>query len=274
MKIELTLPEKARESILSARKWEGQVDMAYSPDGSRNLIRLTAVQNEVDSLPDLTEDERELVTMWNTSPYILGRARAESRNDVTTPDEIQMHANIIRAAINTVGSNRLLASMKSYFVACEKGEHIWKAESDTRPRNHGYKNLIGFLRKLTDLRKKGSGRPWWDRINKQAKAEKIEDDHPGLTLQLADRFAKTLLGRKSFGLKNPSKDYGNFKRAVEFALRIEKANPYDLKFGDLVEELIDCVKEHWAPEPVFSGHLCSEFTWKTLFPQYLKNIYS
>jgi len=273
MKIELTLPEDAREALLSAHKWEGQVSMAYSPDGSKNLIRLKAIQDEVDSLPDLTEDERSVVNAWNTSTYILGRARAESRNNVTTPDEIDIHVNIIRAAMNIVGCARLLASMKSYFSACENGDHIWKAERDTRPRNHGYKNLIGFLRKLTELRKKGSGRPWWDKINRQP-VEKIEDDHPGLTMKLADKFAKIMLGRRTSGLKNPSKDYVNFKKAVGLALRVEKANSYGLDFDDVIEEVISCVKEHWAPEPIFSGHLCSMFTWQTLFPQYLKNIYS
>ncbi|KKN89654.1 hypothetical protein LCGC14_0235000 [marine sediment metagenome] len=209
----------------------------------------------------LDADVLTLVNAWNEHPYIRYEAVQESRNNPITIDEVDTHGGVFKKAIKEVGVSKLLERMGSYFEACRQDRHIWEG------RNHGYSHLGGFLRKVTDCHAKRVGL-WWTKDGKK----KLPDKDPGLTLAIANAYAKKFLGRKAFGLKNPGQDYESFMVAGEW-LKGREDKP--LPRGQLITLLLDVVEDahgglKGAVPPSWLG---SERTWKVGIPAALKGMF-
>lgn len=268
MDVNFNIPKEARESLLTARKWRGDVTMEVVPiKGDRNLVRLSLIQEDSDRLQELRPDEARLVNAWNDDPYITGRARAESRNFPISDGDAVAHRATLRKAIDDVGMDKLLARMRGYMDACSDGRHIWANAAASRPSNHGYKNLIGFLQKLILLKRKGKGSPWWMRQELT-----VEDDHPKMTQLVADVFARKLLGRQKFGLTPSNRAYAHFRNAADRVAMVAGKNKWGLDAENVVASLIECLSGY-ITGGVSPGNLVSDHLWMVALPQYLKRRY-
>ena len=266
MKLTFEIPTAARTALSASRKWTGMVTMDIQPErGDRDTIRLTIMQEEAQSSKSLSPNERAVVQAWNNDPYISGQAKNESRNNLTTDAEVETHINVIRKAIADIGKDKLLANMRGYFDSCQDGRHLRLIPGSNRTSNHGYKNLIGFLRKLLELKRTGKGRPWW-----MQKSHEIGDDNPDLTIKMADMFASILLQRNKYGLTMASPAYVHFRTAAAYAKITSEKNPWGLKVERIMKEVVRCAADGVKDGMVSPGHLVTEHLWKVRMPQWLR----
>jgi len=207
----------------------------------------------------LSIEVQRLLDAWNCSEYVLAHPN-EGRNKPILDDNVKSHLPIIDRAIKSFGIESIIILIDEYFEACSRGEHLYNG------RNRGYSHLGGFLRKLVTV--KGNRRKlWW-----AGGHASIQDDHPKLTKQVANAYAKKFLGRSSYGLKNPSNEYREFASTADW---IEIMAPKtSLKPTTLLRYLLDCVEQeaHARGRTVTPAWLNSELTWKNALPQYIKRI--
>jgi len=266
--MQFTLPKEARTAILASGRWSGEVRLDLVPSKKDpNLIRMSLMEEESVQLQCLQSDEAKLVKAWNDDPYIRGQAKVESRNDPIRDDEVMAHLRIVRKALDVIGLDKLLTTMASYMAACSDGRHVWKGAHDVRSSNHGYKTLTGFLQKLLELKRKGKGKPWW------MKGEKVVvDEHPELTLLVADVFARKLLSREKFGLKPEDRAYQQFKAAADIVAVVAERNPWGLDAARVAGEAIECLGGY-IDGVISPGHMAGEHLWKVALPQFLRTRY-
>jgi len=204
----------------------------------------------------------KLIQKWNDSKYIQNKPNGESKNNVFTISELPEYKTLFKRAIKEIGLPKLSKAIDTYFEACSQGKHVWNGH------NHGYKHLGGFIRTVLEAQKKNK-KLWW--VGK--KYWKIEDNHPNLTLYIANAYAKKFLGRKEYGLENPSTVYPKFKKAGDCVR--EKYQKLPVKRDEVVLMLLDCVEQtcEKTNTQISAGWLCSDNMWKDYFPQYLKKVF-
>ena len=281
MKLTITLPDEALKAMASQEEWTGSgrvrlqpADAAFAPDslvihvGVRGAKARAAASKDARSARRaesyrLSATEELLLAAWNDSEFVREHAAGESRNHPLPPSEVPKHLPTMRKALAEFGLDGLLASMETYFSCCIRREHLWD------DRNHGYGHLGGFLRAMA-RHAKDKKQLWW--MKAAGTETPIPDDRPELTASLADAYAARFLGRKAYGLKNPSADYGRFMAAAgKIAAWAERQGWPE---GRATKALLDAVADGWqlggTPPP---GALGSERTWKALLPAHLKRLY-
>jgi len=231
-------------------------------------------------LPPITRKEKEIkerieggptpvvvmqvVDAWNEHEYIRFGALHERRNNPIEMDDVDEQRARILYAVNVVGRDELLDQMAAYLTACSEGLHIRDR------KNFGFKNLTGFINKMIHWQKDKKKTPlWWSR----GSVEKVEDNHPKLTLHIADQYAKIFLGRKKYGVKNPSIAYRHFKLAGDRIIKYYDS--VDLwEINEIVHMLLKCIKSHCNKTngTPSAARLCSDHTWAEIFPRYIKRI--
>lgn len=201
----------------------------------------------------------QLVSAWNDSEYIKG-ATDEARNNPITRQQIEDNTPHFKQAIKELGVKPIIVAMDRYFKACSAGRHI----SDGK--NRGYSHLGGFVRKLLKCKMSGE-KPYW-----ATKMARIVDDHSKLTKKIADSYAKKFLGRKAFGLENPSTIYETFCEAADWIEMKSKKLPFSE--DRLIDHLLNCVEQacNKGGLEMSPGWLSTEMTWKNRMPIYLKKI--
>jgi len=280
VQIVVNLPDAAVKAVEDRANWVGTVKAHLEPDGDLfapdalclNFPRARAAEADAKTAADdrrrkafsPSKSERLLIEAWNDSEFIREHAAGESRNNPIPSRDVAKHLPTIRRAIKELGITAILQAMHTYFKSCLKRDHLWDG------RNHGYGHLGGFLRAIT-AEARGGQRPWW-RKGHIGDDPPIADPSPSKTKGLADRYAKRLLGRDTFGLKNPSSDYAAF---VNTAKRlIAWADNNEWQYDRACDTLLDAVVGSWGlggcPPP---GALSSERTWNVVFPAHLKALF-
>jgi len=276
MNVVVHLPEEALAAIEARQDWAGPAQVAVQPAGGpfapdtvriafpgikrRKVGSAEAKAATARSAEALGPTERLVVEAWNDSEYIREYALGEPRNNPVPPREVSGLFPALRRALKAPGPEMLLEWMGRYFDCCLRRGHIWD------DRNHGYSHLGGFLRSVLRHQKDKRKPPYWMGA---ADDRPIEDPHAGLTLRLADAYAARFLGRKEFGLRNPSTEHAKFAMAAARMVEASKVNGW--KDDRAVRTLLDAVVESWglggAPPP---GALGSEHTWSVVVPAYIK----
>ena len=223
-------------------------------DGERVSIIILPGKQKAETSADaspLPDDVRQLVAEWNGSDFIRYEAVDESRNNRITSGEALQHLSTLKRALKEIGMVPLLKTMSGYFEACREGCHLVDG------CNRGYSHLAGFVRYAL----KNPGRkPWW----KKAAPEPYEDEHPKLTVKIADAYARKFLRRRAYGLKNPSSVYERFLRAAHWVEL--KAAGWKMNENKVIRLLMDTVAERY-PNSVSPGNLSSEIVWEDYIPQ-------
>jgi len=218
---------------------------------------------EMDRIP---ADIRKLVSLWNDSDYIKSEASGESRNNPIGEEDVLANRRLLERALREIGMPKIKTAMDRYFRACHEGRHIWGGS------NHGYAHLAGFLRRLLNAKGKNL---WWMSKRQPGRFEKpksIRDDHPELTQKMADMYAKRFLGRKTYGLANPSDEYKHFLEAADWVQAeagrgaFSEDDVIGLLF-DVVENLTDELGGVATP-----GWLSSEKVWKNHVSQRIRKM--
>jgi len=201
----------------------------------------------------------DIIEYWNNSKFITYAKKhreLERRNFSISCDKIGIDfAKIIKRAIISIGADKIKEEMNNYFIACEKGEHIW----DTT--NHGFKNVVGFLTKLLALHKTG-GSAWWERP-----VIIIDDDDPRVTQMLADLYAVKFLGKNTYTYETNSKEHTYFIKFRKILKKRMKKNNNIKAAADLVFTAL-----HEQFTVIQPKQLCSRNTWTIIIPQYLKKL--
>jgi len=278
MKLTLELPEEALDAIEGRIDWTGSAKVVLSPEGgvfdpdtlrisfpavkrATNVGKSAKAAATDNYAPSRTE--RLILDAWNDSEFIRDYAAGESRNNPVPPREVPKMLPLLRKAVKTIGAEKLLDLMGRYFDCCLRREHVWD------DRNHGYSHLGGFLRAILAYQKDGKASYWMER----KETAPIKDNNGPTTILLANAYAKRWLGRKEFGLVNPSADYGRFAAGAARVAEFGRKNP---KWAEdkIIGTLLDAVAGGWglggSPPP---GSLASDRTWRVVFPAYCKSLF-
>ena len=98
---------------------------------------------------------------------------------------------------------------------------------------------------------------------------KIKDEDEELTEWIADSFAVKFLNRSTFGIVNGTSTYEYFYKTHKV---LDKIKGLGYNEEDSLKHLLKCIKEFYDGKTVCPAMMCSEFTVKTLLPQYFKMI--
>jgi len=281
MKITVTLPDKALEAIEARQDWAGQAEVAVQPAGGpfapdtlrvafpgvkrRRVAKGDANAAAARAAEALSPTERLIIEAWNDSEYIRDHAVGEPRNNPVPPRDVIALLPTLRRIVQdrSVGPEMLLTWMGQYFDCCLRRGHLWD------DRNHGYSHLGGWLRAVQRYLRDRRKPPYWMGVRDD---KPIADEHAELTLRLADAYALKFLGRKAFGLENPSEAYPKFAAAAARRAAFAKAKAWGEDRA--VRTLLDALAESWglggSPPP---GALGSEHTWTVVLPAYCKARY-
>ena len=279
MKITVTLTDKALAAIEARQDWAGTAEVAVSPAGGpfspdtlrvafpgvkrRRVASADAKAAAAHAAGQLGPTEKLIVEAWNDSYYIREHALGEPRNNPVPHREIPKLLLTLRKVVEAVGPEELLTWMGQYFDCCLRRDHLWD------DRNHGYSHLGGWLRAVQRYLRDRRKPPYWMGAKDD---QPIADEHAGLTLMLADAYAAKFLGRKAFGLENPSDAYAKFAAAAARLAAFAEANGWEEERA--VRTLLDALAESWglggSPPP---GALGSENTWTVVLPAYCKARY-
>ncbi|HUX30715.1 MAG TPA: hypothetical protein VMV78_08835 [Thiobacillus sp.] len=279
MQIVVTLPDEAMAAIEARQDWAGTAQVAVQPAGGpfapdtlriafpgvkrRHVASADAVAAAARSAERLGPTERLIVEAWNDSEYIREYAIGEPRNNPVPPRDVLQLLPTLRRTVKAVGAEQLLTWMGMYFDCCLQRRHIWE------DRNHGYSHLGGWLRSVQRYLRNRNKPPYW-MVTKDDRP--LADPNADLTVWLADAYAAKFLGRKRFGLANPSEAYTKFAAAAARLAPFMVANGWDGQRA--VRTLLDAVAEGWGlggPPP--PGALGSENTWTVVLPAYCKARY-
>ena len=278
MKLTLELPKEAVDAIEGRIDWTGSATIVLDPKGglfdpdtlrisfpavkrAQGIGKAAQAAKTDNYMPSRTE--RLILDAWNDSEFIRDYAAGESRNNPVPPRGVPKMLTLLHKAVKNVGPEKLLELMSRYFDCCLRRGHVWD------DRNHGYSHLGGFLRAILTHEKDGRTAYWM----KQKEMAPMKDTNAPITTALANAYAKRFLGRKEFGLVNPSADYGRFAagagRVAEFMRKNDKWAE-----DAVISTLLDAVAEAWglggSPQP---GSLASDRTWRIVFPAHLKSLF-
>ena len=278
MRLTVNLPQKAVKAIEDNANWAGPADVkveptagTFAPDilavscptkAAKARTRKDAKSSRQATLYTPGPSERLVVDAWNDSEFIREHAAGEARNNVLPRAEVHKHLAKLRKAIKDVGLEPLMNLMADYFDCCLAREHLWDG------KNHGYSHLGGFVSAVLRWHQDRRKALWWMR----RKAGPVQDDNAELTKRLADAYAERFLGRKEFGLVNPSAEYGRFAAGAAGLAEFRKSNswPEDKAVGHLLDALADSWGLGGCPPP---GALASDRTWRVVFPAFIKALY-
>jgi len=272
LNIEVDIPVEVFDKISGRKVWKGKLTCTVNSlsNGRKDLIDVKVKKAQAKAYYQLGNDERKIFDRWNKNPYlealVKDRSSGESRNFPITLENFLENKRIYKLAIERVGVGRIIQLMDSYFDACKNDEHIWDS------LNHAFKNLIGFLSKVSRAEKRKE-KLWWER---SADKKIFEDSHPVLTKEVADSFAQMFLGMDTYDLINPSRDYRSFLKVgnnIEDFLSKNEVLPFS-KF-DLITYVLKAAKRH-ADEVdlniLYPGTLTTRTLWKIVIPQFLNEV--
>ena len=109
-----------------------------------------------------------------------------------------------------------------------------------------------------------------ERINRKRRG--IRQQVSDLTIVIANKYARSFLGRREFGPQN-KQELEKFGLAAQKILTL--SNRTELGKMELIKELMYCLTKEYSDrgEVVKIGQLCSDYTWNVLFPQHLKQAF-
>jgi len=263
MSVSFTLTKEEIDVILKDQKVSKKV--LFSIGDRKSAIEKKAKQKQIVKDVFLSQDERLVINHWNTHPYII-RAKTSfiegSRNLPIKSSDVRSNMSIIKKAVRELGVEEIVNSIETYFESCEKGKHIWDNKS------HGYKNLVGFLKKLVEIRKSGT-HTWWESGKEELLP--IEDDNEELTKKTANIYGRVILNQRRYRLENPSKDYVHFKKIGKNAWDLFESQilPYS-DIDDMLKAVMDGAKASMGGSQIISpGFISRQEFWTNSFVQYL-----
>ena len=208
----------------------------------------------------LAVDVIKIIDEWNNHPYVREVGINEGRNNRISDVQSRSHERYFDRAVEKYGFVKIKNLMHQYFDACRKGLH----QTQTG-RNQGYGHCGGFVKKLVDV--DGDTSLLWY-TGKRAIGD--NDNHPQLTLRIANAYAKKWLGRNKYGTITTLAVYDHFKHAGDWVL----ANARECKHSEefILKVCFDDAdrraKEQGAT--MTPGWVCSDNCWRNYFPQALK----
>ena len=248
MYIKIDLSDRAKEALINDEEWSGSCRIHFKKPKYRKKKYKKLVLSEI---------ETEIISYWNEHPCMKNFESDERLNPITERDVTQQFLVEMKKAIDAFSPEGILDRIDAYFSVCAEGKHI------NKDRNIAYANLFGFLRKINEK----DGELWWQKLHR---TNYVEDQSPELTTMLADKYAKTVLGRSKFGvLGDLSSAREKFIMTVARCKQLSEA--LDTPIEEIMDHVIKCVCTKY--EEVFPGHLCNDTTWKILLPQYFKRLY-
>jgi hypothetical protein len=277
MKLSVELPKEAVDAIEARQDWTGSAKVVLSPEGGlfepdtlriafpavkrASIVARSAKAAATDAYAP-SRTERLILEAWNDSEFIRDYAANESRNNPVPTREVSKMLPLLRRVVKEVGPEKVLDLMSKYFDCCLRREHIWD------DRNHGYAHLGGFLRAVLNYVRDKKPAYWMEK----KETAPMKDANTAVTVLLADAYAKRFLGRREFGLANPSQDYARFSAASARVAEFKRRNPA-WEEARIIGSLLDAVAGAWglggSPPP---GSMASDRTWKVVFPAYLKSL--
>ena len=193
-----------------------------------------------------SDDVVDVIKYWNEHPkrhVLLGERNLGN----ITPDK----ASRTQEAIDKFGVIEVSGLIDMYQEQCSSGKYL------QQDRNLAYKNLESFCTALLKDTNK-----WW-------KAAVVKDEDPELTEWIADSFAVRFLHRNTFGLTQGSQAYIYFQKTQKVLDKIQKIGYNE---EDSLKQLLKCVGDFHNGKTISPAMLCSEFTVKTMLPQYFERI--
>lgn len=109
-----------------------------------------------------------------------------------------------------------------------------------------------------------------DKLNRKRRG--IQQQVSELAIDIANKYARSFLGKREFGSQNP-KEVERFREAAH---RVHALNERtEIESNVLIKELMYCLSKEFSEkgETVKIGQLGSDYTWNVLFPQHLKQIF-
>ena len=261
MKIRIVLTPQEKQALLEAGGIKhGDIEIVVEGAKSRQSIiaedAKKSVQRKQWAFNFLSDDEQKIIDCWNN--YCEGRKDFHLKRNlpVESGDLRTVKSELVRT-LKVVSCKDVLASMEQYFHTCDCGDHIWDG------LNHAFKSLSGFLRSLRSYRQRGDV-PWWENIDEKTP---LEDDNPRLTNLVADMFAQKFLGRKTFGLKNPSYSYECFMQAAKEVAKLAQNPAFSEE--DIIASALKVIEKECKDmgKEAKPSMLISDVLWKVKVPQ-------
>jgi len=237
MKLQLELSEALLDAIRAGETKTLSCKVTVSPKKTR--------QKKVISF---TEDEKAIIEYWNTHPdreELVG-----NRNLKCIKEQLKTEWSKLRQVVEKYGLDKTKEFIDTYQAFCLVGDYV------RQDRNLAYKTLGSFCNALLKSNEK-----WWNIL------KPIKDDDEEMTFWIADSFAAKFLNRKSYGLKNPSKEYKQFQKGQQVVQMIEG---FGFSEAESLKKLLACLSEAYGTKTVYPASISSEHTIKVLLPQYMK----
>lgn len=266
----LRLPRKVVTDLIQSGHYRGILTVDVEKQESLETPPLD-VQRErivVRNYTRLIVEERLVLREWNRSDCVkAARAAKESRNYAIQPNEIIAAIPTIREALKHIDFEIIIQDMRKYFKSCERGDHIWEGV------NHGFKNLLGFLKKIIESHKKQT-RVWWDNAENLEFVMATRGQENRLATRIANSFAKTFLRQERYDFSVDSSAMRSFVVAADNLLRLiekYKEKNVELTQRQVIEGLLECIDDYYVENggKVTAKHLISPTLWASILPQHL-----
>jgi len=211
----------------------------------------------------LNEEEKNIISFWNKFATSL----KDTRHMRTVQSQIpKIKLNITRICRIT-NIEYILEQLDLYIAVCKNQGNI------INKKDYSYTALHRFLGRVYDNLTNQKVN-WW--ITSAIENSPVEDIHPKLTQFVGDMFAIRFLGKKTFSMDNPSKDYKDFFKIgerVSYIIKYYKnsdiySSSRPLSF--IVDLVFDCIVNQYSDRTIYPASISRDKFWEIEFTQYLR----
>jgi len=260
--LQIEITDSLLNALIDSKKCKEKVSISFCVDNEESKSK------QAKPFFKFSENELLLIKKWNTEVKSYQKTNPhDKRNQETTMKEFSKEIEtVIKPLMKRMKVEEVIKQIDFYFLACKKCQHLKDG------RNFGFKNLLGFLRKLNKNYVKGE-KGWWD----NSYTEPFDDKYKKTTRLIANEFAIIYLNRDRYNLINPSRDYETFMstaKKIKYFMKRNPGLPFDRQ--EIIEYFLKAVKRYTDNseiDTVYPKILLNNNVWNIIFPQYLKEIY-